>query len=602
MAAKLSKKQRNLLLTVIMSVLFVMATAIVIWLQFNSEKPYIPGEETAGLTRGLNRSLPADHPVVKFTDASKQAGINFIHFPGTRTTQLAEDMGSGVAWGDYDNDGWQDIYVVNHSGPVTMTASEIQNSKAHAALYHNNKDGTFSEVSAQAGVDFRGFGMAAAWGDYNNDGYIDLFVSAFGENKFYRNNGDGTFRECSGETGLGGLNGFWAGVSWADYNKDGWVDIYVCGYVRYNQPDNSGSSSMQYDEEVPASINPSAFQPERCLLYRNNGNGSFTEIAAQAGVENVKGRSLSAAWCDFDEDGWPDIYVANDVSDNALYRNLGNGTFADVSHPARVADYRGAMGIAVGDWDKDRDMDIFVTHWLAQENALYLNLRSQILAMRNEAINPLQFMDEADRYGLGQIALDYIGFATSFFDFDNDGTLDLFVINGSTLQRKSDPALLVAMPYQIFWNRDKEKGFYDISAVSGDVFKKEYVGRGAACADYDNDGDLDLFIVNHQGPAVLLRNDSPNTNNWFECTLHGDENNSNITGSRLTLIAGNNAQIRQLGSQSSYLSQNSSVQHFGLGKSEFVDSLIVIWPDGESRLLKNLRANQHMDIYKKQKH
>ncbi len=596
MLARFSRKQRIFIFIGVMGILFVTITYIIIDSRLNSQKSYVPGEKSEGLTKELFRSLPQDYPRLNFKNATQEAGINFMHFPGTRTMQLPEDMGSGAAWGDYDNDGWLDLYVVNHAGPLTMNPEELLKTPAHCVLYHNNQNGTFTDVSVQAGVDFRGFGMAAAWGDYNNDNLPDLFVSSYGENIFYHNNGDGSFSNRTKQSGLGGLQGFWAGVSWADYNNDGFLDIYVCGYVKYGISVNTGGS-MQYDEEVPASINPSSFQSERCLLYKNRGNGTFKEVAKEAGVDNPKGKSLSAAWCDFDDDGWPDLYVANDVSDNALYHNLGNGKFADVSHSARVADYRGAMGIATGDWDNDQDMDLFVTHWIAQENALYSNLKSQIAAMKNESINPLQFMDEADRYGLGQIALDYIGFGTSFFDFDNDGDLDLFVVNGSTFQKKSQPTLLIPMPDQIFWNRSSEDGFYNVSAVSDSAFKSNYVGRGGAYADYDNDGDLDLFIVNNQGPAILFKNETRNSNNWFKCTLHGSKSNSLAIGAKLSLKAGDEIQIRQVGSQSSYLSQNSYIQHFGLGESKAIDSLHIVWPSGYQQIKKDISANQHIHIY-----
>ena len=595
MLSKFSRKQRLLLLTSFMGLLFVVITVIVLWLHFSAKKLYLPGEKIDGLTTELFRSLPKDHPQVIFIDATKDAGIDFNHFYGTRSSQLPEDMGSGAAWGDYDNDGWLDLFVVNLVGPLTLSSSEIANSPVHCALYHNNKDGTFSEVSAQAGVDYRGWGMAAAWGDYNNDDLLDLFISSYGRNVFYHNNGDGTFTDRTEKTGLGGLDGFWTGVSWADYNRDGFLDVFVCGYVKYSKT-KSLSKSTQYDVEVPSSINPSSFASERSLLYKNNGNGSFTEIAKIAGVDNSNGRSLSAAWCDFDEDGWPELYIANDVSDNALFHNLGNGTFEDVSHAARVADYRGAMSIAIGDWDKDQDMDMFITHWIAQENALYSNLKSQIKALNDPLINPLKFMDEADRYGLGQIALDYIGFGTFFFDYDNDSNLDLFIVNGSTFQQKAQPTLLVPLTDQVFWNRNHEDGFYDVSSVSGEVLKSEYVGRGAAYADYDNDGDLDVFIVNNQGLAILLKNNCNNKNNYFKCTLRGVESNSLAIGARLSLWAGNDIQIRQVGSQSSYLSQNSYVQHFGLGEINKVDSLEIIWPSGIRQVLSDLPSNQNILI------
>jgi hypothetical protein len=595
MPSKFSKKQRLFFLTFFMGFLFVIITFIVLWSHFRSRNPYLPGEEIEGLTTDLFRSLPKDYPQIIFTDITKQAGIDFKHFSGTRSSQLPEDMGSGAAWGDYDNDGWQDLFIVNTVGSLKLSPIEIENSSAHCALYHNNKDGTFSEVSTQAGVDYRGWGMGAAWGDYNNDELPDLFITSYGKNVFFHNNGDGTFTDRTEKSGLGGLEGFWTGVSWADYNRDGYLDIFVCGYVKYSNIEPL-RKSKQYDVEVPASINPSTFKPEQCLLYKNNGDGTFKENSEWAGVDNANGRSLSAAWCDFNEDGWPDLYIANDVSDNALFYNLENGKFEDISHKARVADYRGAMGIAIGDWDKDQDLDMFITHWIAQENALYNNLKSQIRALNDPTINPLMFMDEADRYGVGQIALDFIGFGTFFFDYDNNGNLDLFVVNGSTFQQKSNPELLVPMANQIFWNRNAEDGFYDVSSVSGEAFSAEYVGRGAAYADFDNDGDLDIIIVSNLGPAILLKNNCNNRNNYFKCTLKGEISNSYAIGARLTLWGGNDIQIRQVGSQSSYLSQNSNVQHFGLGEIDKIDSLEIIWPSGRRQVLKDLSSNQHILI------
>lgn len=555
----------------------------------------MPGEEVEGLTAELARSLPDDYPRVTFIDASEEAGIDFRHFQGKRSSQLPEDMGSGAAWGDYDGDGWLDLFVVNQAGPLTASERDIRISPAHAALYRNNGDGSFSEVSAQAGVEYRGMGMAAAWGDYDNDGWLDLFISAYGENVFYRNNGDGTFTDRTRESGLGGLKGFWAGASWADFNRDGFLDLYVTGYVKYSHQDGQ-AATLQYDVEVPASLNPSSFEPERNLLYENNGDGSFTEIAEQAAVAGSGGRSLGAAWCDCDEDGWPDLYVANDVSDNVFYRNTGDGSFEDISLAAWVADYRGAMGIAVGDWDGDADMDMFITHWIAQENALYSSLRTQFATLAKPPPNPMQFMDEADRYGLGQIALDYIGWGTSFIDYDNDGRLDLFVVNGSTFQQEDRPELLVPMPDQIFWNRASREGFYDVSPVAGEYFSTAYVGRGAAFADYDNDGDVDVFVVNNGGPGVLLRNEGGNRNGWLKVQLEGKRSNRSAVGARLRLVAGGAVQLREVGAQSSYLSQNSLIQHFGLGAQARADTLEIVWPSGVKQVLTDVAAGQTVRV------
>ncbi len=591
MPPKLTRRKRRLITTTLSISLFLIVTFIIIWLSSTSEKPYRPGEKIEGLTDDLARSIPKDYPRVSFADATAEAKITFQHFFGRREVQLVEDMGSGAAWGDYNNDGWLDLFVVNEAGPISMTAEEVQKSPARCALYLNKGDGTFEDVIEQSGIDFRGWGMAAKWSDYDNDGWLDLFISCYGKNVFYQNKGNGTFTDITKQSGLGNKDGFWTGISWADYNRDGWLDLYVCGYVQYTYQE-AQEISIQYDVEISASLNPSSFKPDINLFYQNNGDGTFTEIAKKAGVQNPKGRSLSAVWCDFDEDSWPDLYVANDVSDNALFRNLGNGTFEEISLSAWVADYRGAMGLAVGDWDGDADMDIFVTHWIAQENALYSNLLSQ-LAELDVSNTSLRFMDEADRYGLGQIALDYISWGTSFFDYDNDGNLDLFVTSGSTFQQKEKPYLLVPMTNQLFWNRDKvEDGFYDVSAVSGEVFKQENVGRGAAFADYDNDGDIDIFIVSNGGPAQLLKNQGGNSNNWLKVQVEGNKSNRQGIGAKLKLFVNDAIQVTQVGIQSSYCSQNSLIQHFGLGNELNADSLEVVWPSGLRQTLYDIKANQ----------
>jgi hypothetical protein len=462
-------------------------------------------------------------------------------------------------------------------------------------LYRNLGDGTFREVSAEARVRFRGWGMGVTWADYDNDGWLDLFISAYGDNVLYHNNKDGTFTNRTNEAGLGERPGFWAGACWGDFNRDGLLDLYVTGYVKYRYLGDQ-ERSMQYDVEQPAGINPSSFEPERNLLYRNNGNGTFSEIGPQAGVSGSMGRSLGAVWTDFDDDGWPDLYVANDVSDNVLYRNERNGTFTNISLAARVADYRGAMGLAVGDWDGDEDLDMFVTHWIAQENALYSNLRSELRALSADTAQPLQFMDEADRYGLGQVALDFIGWGTSFIDYDNDGRLDLFVVNGSTLQQEDDPRLLVPMTDQLFWNRGADDGFYDVSSVGGEYFRQAYVGRGAAFGDYDNDGDEDVFVVNNGGPGILLRNDGGNRNRWLKVRLEGNKSNRSGVGARLRLVAGEKVQVRVVGAQSSYLSHNSLIQLFGLGEVQTADTLEIRWPSGLRQVVPQPASNQILHV------
>ncbi|MBM3804695.1 MAG: CRTAC1 family protein, partial [Acidimicrobiia bacterium] len=348
---------------------------------------------------------------------------------------------------------------------------------------------------------------------------------------------------------------------------------------------------LQFEAEVPYSLNPSSFPPERNLLLRNNGK-RFVEVARSAGVDNPGGRSLSAAWCDFDGDGWLDLYVANDVSDNAMFRSLGNGRFEDVSHSAWVADHRGAMGLAITDWDLDGDFDIFVTHWIAEENALFRNMR---IGDRGAAPGKMVFMDVADEEGLGQISLDYVKWGTSFFDYDNDGKPDLLVANGSTFQDETDKRRLIPMRHLLFWNKGGSHGFYETSAVSGRVFQQPTVGRGAAFADYDNDGDVDVCIVNHGGSVWLLRNDGGNRRAWLKVQARARKNRFGL-GAVVRVRTGESVQMQQIGSQPSYLSQNSPTAHFGLGASPLADEVLVRFPGGGEVRMENVRANQTLTV------
>ncbi len=583
-----TRRHRRLALTAALALAFIAAAAVVVRHALTPRGDYRPGGNVEGLTADLARSLPPDYPRVTFTDVTQQAGITFRHFWGTRTSQLPEDMGSGAAWGDYDNDGWPDLFLVNIAGPITLSADSLQKSPAHCALYHNNRDGTFTDVSTQAGVDLRIWGMGAEWGDYDNDGWLDLVVSAYGENVLLHNNGDGTFTNRTRKSGLGGRLGFWSGVAWGDYDRDGFLDLYVTGYVKYTRPVVTAAAASHGYEDVenPVSINPNAFPPERNLLYHNNRDGTFTEVSVAAGVVGASGKSLEATWSDFDNDGWPDLYVANDVSDNQLFRNLHNGTFADVSHEAHVADYRSAMGLAIGDWDGDQKLDLFITHWIAQENALYEHVSDR----------PLEFQDIADRVGLGQIALDYVGWGTFFFDYDNDGKLDIFVANGHTFQRRDAPSELAPETAQLFWNRGPKDGFFEVGAASGEYFRVPHVGRGAAFADYDHDGDLDVVVVNHSGAVTLLRNDGGNLSHWLDIKLEGRRSNRTAVGARIRVVAGQSVAIREVGAQASYLSQNDLTEHVGLGKLTTVDSVVVNWPSGIRQVMTNVAADQTIEI------
>jgi enediyne biosynthesis protein E4 len=559
-------------------------------------RPPSPAQAAAGPARTAPAQSGGSPAAVSFSDQAAPAGLRFTHFPGRRSSQLPEDMGSGLAWGDYDGDGDSDLFVANMPGPLTLSPEEVESSPGHARLFRNEGDGRFVDVTEAAGLAVRGWGMGAAWGDYDADGDLDLLVSRFGSNLLFRNEGDGRFHDVSRAAGVAGRDGFWAGVSWADYDRDGDLDAYVCGYVKYLfDPARLGQGSRQFEAVVPYTLNPSSYSPESNLLLRNDG-GVFREVARDAGVDDPSGRSLSASWADFDGDGWPDLYVANDVSDNAMYRNLGNGRFADISHSAWVADYRGAMGLGVGDWDGDLDLDIFITHWLAQENSLYAD-ESRSMKVTPEA--PLRFVDQGDLFGVGQIALDAIGWGTGFFDYDNDGRLDLYAVNGSTFQQEADPEQLVPMRSFLFWNAG-DNGYFEVGAQSGDVFTTPRVGRGASVADYDGDGDLDLAVVVHGGPLLLARNDGGNRNGWARVVLRSragarsdvaraPRSTTWATGARVLLTAGGRTQLRDVGGQSSYLGQEPPGEvFFGTGDAARVERLEVRWPSGRVQAFEHL--------------
>ncbi|MBI4161785.1 MAG: VCBS repeat-containing protein, partial [Acidobacteria bacterium] len=452
-----------------------------------------------------------------------EAGLgHFRTFSGPRSSQLPEDMGSGAAWGDYDNDGDEDLFLVSAGGSLILPPQE----RAPSVLYENLGDGTFRRV--EDFPDTRIIGMGAAWADYDGDGWLDLAVTGYRSLILYRNDAGRFVRN----EGFPEPDGFWAGASWGDYDADGDPDLYVCGYVQYveNAADRA-RASLQYGRSVPFTLNPVSFRPERNLLFRNDGKGRFREVAAELGVANPEGRSLSAIWIDLDQDGRLDLYVANDISDNAFYRNLG-GRFEDISHPAWVADYRGAMGLAAGDWNRDGDDDLFITHWLAQENALY----DSLLADRRSSPSappgdpggtpgaatapppevPVRFIDVADQRGLGQIALPMVGWGTEFADFDADGWLDLVVANGNTLEDDADPPGLQPQASFLFWNARGEY-FHDLAPLD-EGLARPVVARGLSVADYDGDGDLDILRVLHGEGAQLLRNDMQ-AGNWLKVRL-----------------------------------------------------------------------------------
>jgi Flp pilus assembly protein TadD len=560
--------------------LLVLAAAAAALLWHGHSEPYVSGTGAEGLTDSLGRAIPADHPKVVFTDVAEEAGIHFEHAPFARTNRLPEDMGSGVALADVDGDGWTDVFLVNLARSLHPSAQENARPAARCALYRNRGDGSFEDVSVSSGLDLELSGNGAAFFDADSDGDLDLLVSSWDRLVFLVNDGQGHFTDATAAAGLADLRGFWTGIAIGDYDRDGAMDAYVCGYVRWTEDAGGGQKlAKQYDAEIPSGINPSAFPPERNLLLHNRGDGTFTECAAAAGVANLTGRSLGVTFADLSGDGWPDLYVANDVSDNAFFVNRHDGTFADLSAPALVADYRGAMGLGVADFDGDGDLDFTVTHWVGQENALYVNHSTPADAAH--PLGNLVFMDDADRYGLGASTIPDVGWATGFFDFDNDGVLDLFVVNGSTIPESQDARALKPQRSQLFWNRGGRKGFFSIGPVAGAFWSEKLVGRGGALFDYDLDGDEDLVVQIHGGRARLLRNDGGDARASIRVRLRQPTGNRFAIGARLELAADGRTQFAELDTQGSYLSQHAvGEQAFGLGDAQAAERLSVTWPDG----------------------
>ena len=558
------------------------------YLIYRANRPDVrrPGEKLEDITESLSQGLPEGAPEPRFTDVTAEAGLGeFITFVGGRSSQLPEDMGPGVAWGDFDRDGDDDLFLVGAGGTLTSPAEQW----AESVLFENRGDGTF--VRSEKFPQTRIMGMAAAWGDYDGDGWLDLFVTAYG-GLFLFHNEEGLLVPSQA---IAKEEGYWSGASWGDFDNDRDLDLYVCGYVQYIEDVSSTRQvAEQYGTSVPYTLNPASFEPESNLLFQNNGDGSFEEVAVLYGVSNPSGRSLGALWQDFDDDGRLDLYVANDISDNALFLNRGD-TFEDVSLNSLVADYRGAMGLTSADWNRDGDQDLFVTHWIAQENALYdsrlVDFKNQQPGEDGQAPARLTFSDLAAPLGVGQIALHSVGWGTEFADFDADGWLDLVVANGSTLETKEQPKTLKPQPDMLLWSRQGEY-FHDLGPLNP-AFSTPNVSRGLAVSDYDLDGDLDMVIADLYGGVRLLRNDMQ-TGNWLQIRLRSQGPSGDLTGlgegAKLTANVGDLA-IQRTTAGASYLSQSTRTLHLGLGDATSVDSVDVRWIGGETESFGGLEGN-----------
>ncbi len=583
----LGRRRRRLYWTVGLLTVAVLLGAAGGWAYYRSSRPktYRPGEAISEITSKLDLGIPAEAPDAKFVDVTQEAGLGeFLSFTGDRTSQLPEDMGAGAAWGDYDGDGDDDLFVVSQGGPLGSTPEQ----RAPSRLYENLGNGSFRENTEFPST--RILGMGAAWGDYDGDGDADLVVTGYDALRLFRND-DGSFVR---DEAIAEREGFWSGASWSDFDLDGDLDLYVCGYVRYiEDTEGANKKTRQYGRAVPYTLNPAAFEPERNLLFRNGGDGRFEEVAEGLGVHNPEGRSLGALWNDLDRDGAPDLYVANDISDNALLRQHAKG-FEDISHGAWVADYRGAMGLTSGDWNRDGDDDLFVTHWVAQENALYDSL---LVDLQDSDRRDLRFMDVADQRGLGQIALQHIGWGTEFVDLDSDGWLDLVVANGSTFETDEEPRRLRPEKSFIFWNRRGES-FHDVAPLVP-AMAEPHVSRGMAVSDYDGDGDVDVLFVDRDAGVRLLRNDTAQGNR-VQLRLRRP-GNAPLEGTRVTARTPSGAITRTLNSVS-YLSRSSSTLHLGFGETARIDEIEVHWPGGDAQRYDAIEMNALLELTEGQEH
>jgi enediyne biosynthesis protein E4 len=518
-----------------------------------------------------------------FKDVTKQAGINFVHSAGPRSRLLPEDMGSGLAWGDFDNDGFPDLYVVNQAGAFGSGSLEGPGNR----LYRNNGNGTFTDVTESAGLELVHFGMGAYWGDYDNDGILDLFVTGVGGCKLYHNEGNGRFRDVTKQSGV--HDPLWStGAIWVDFDGDGWLDLYVLHYVDYPSDISQLRFALenQYSVVVPAALNPYSFHPQPNRLLHNNRNGTFTDVTHRARVADADGRSLTVTAADFNLDGRPDLYVGNDLSMNRFFLNEKSGVFSDRSSQTLTSENKGTMGLTVADFDGDGDLDFFVSHWLSQGDSLYQNLFAEA--------HQLSFADAAEMANLAYISLPMVGWGCTFFDYDDDGLQDLVVVNGNTLENAEEPKLLV--PQKPFLFHYGGTDFQNVLPSAAPELDRPLNARGLAAADFDNDGDLDLAISCNRGPLILLRADGAENRNWIKVSLQGTKSNRQGIGALVRVRTGDGTQLQAFGTQGSYLSQHATELHFGLGPATKADEIEVVWPSGRRQTITNVSGRQAVHL------
>jgi hypothetical protein len=527
-------------------------------------------------------ALQAQTAGFRLTDVTSSSGLQFRHNSGAYGGKLLpETMGSGCAFIDYDNDGWQDILFVNGMDWPGHTKQ-----RSTLRLYRNNRNGTFTDVTRAAGLDVEVYGMGVAVGDFNNDGFPDVFVTCVGQNRLFRNNGKGTFVDVTRASGLGGREAFSTSAMWIDVDRDGLLDLFVCNYVRWTAAHDVFCS---LDGKQKSYCTPEAYRGDTCWLFRNRGNGTFEDVTATCGIFDSSSKSLGVALLDYDQDGWPDIFVANDTQPNKLYRNLRNGRFRDVALEAGVAlsedgKARAGMGVDAADFDGSGRPGLAVTNFDNEMIGLY---RPQ---------SGGTYVDVANRSGVGVASLTRLGFGCVFADLDLDGALDLVVANGHIDEtvRNIRGNVGYAQAPLLFLNQGNAT-FRDAASLAGSGFAQPRVGRGLACGDFDRDGDVDLLMTTNNGPAVLFRNDQSSGNRSVRFKLVGTKSNRDAIGAGVRIFHGGTTQSRVVRSGSSYLSQSELPVTFGVGKRDVIDRVTITWPSGRTEELVKVAAGKQYD-------
>jgi enediyne biosynthesis protein E4 len=517
-----------------------------------------------------------------FTDVTSDAGIHFKHNNGAYGGKLLpETLGSGCAFLDYDADGWQDILLVN-----SMDWPGHSRQRSTLKLYRNNRNGTFTDVTRATGLEIEMYGMGVAVADFNNDGLPDILITCVGQNRLFKNTGKGHFIDVTNSSGLGKRQAFSASALWFDYDRDGLLDLFVCNYVKWS-PEHDVFCSL--DGKHKSYCTPEAYVGQTCWLFHNRGNGTFEDVTASSGIFDSSSKSLGIAMLDYDQDGWPDLLVANDTQPNKLYRNQRNGTFKDVAVEAGIAfsaegKARAGMGVDVGDFDNSGRDGVAITNFDNEMIGLY----------RGDGHGNLS--DVAVQTGVGLPSKTTLGFGCAFADCDLDGSLDLIAVNGhidDTVRNVRNVGY--AQPPQLFLNNGKGN-FREAGTEAGGGFSEPKVGRGLAIGDFDRDGDLDVLMTTNNGPAYLFRNDQTSGNRSIRFRLVGTKSNRDAIGARVKIFANGIMQTRMVRSGSSYLSQSELPVTFGLGKQDKIDRVVVDWPSGRSEEFKQLSGGKSYEI------